>query len=175
MKTQKQSKLAKRYATALSKLEGKNTLAQLDSVAQILASSPDLEQFLLSKLIKKDDKKDVSISVFKKEVSQEILNLLHILIDGDKFDHFGAIKCEFEKIVNDKNNIVNARIVSAVDLDDEDKTKIIVKLEKKLSKKVQPSYFVDEKIIAGLVIKIGDDLIDNSHRTKLDNLKKHLI
>ncbi len=174
MKTQKQSKLAKRYATALSKLDGKDTLAQLNSINQILASSPDLKEFLLSKLIKKEDKKDVSKNVFSTDVSQEVLNLLYILIDGDKFDHFGAISCEFEKIINDKNNIANARIISAVDLDDEDKTKIITKLEKKLSKKVQPSYFVDEKIIAGLVIKIGDDLIDNSHRTKLDNLKKYL-
>jgi len=177
----KQLKLAKRYATALFKLgaEGKNydeILSGLNFANEIFESSAELEGFLLNKTTKKEDKKDILKTVFKKgSLNEYVLNLLCILVEEHKFDHFAAIKQSFEIMVNDEKGIAIAQIISAVDLDDDDKNKIITKLETKLSKKINATYLVDEKIIASLVIKIGDNLVDNSHRTKLDNLKKHLI
>jgi len=177
----KQLKLAKRYATALFKLckEEKNydeLVSSLDFASGVFESSLELEGFLLSKTVKKEDKKDILNTIFKgKSLHPYVLNLLCILVEEHKFDHFAAIKQSFEIMVNEENNIAIAQIISAVDLDNDDKKKIITKLETKLSKTINASYVVDEKIIAGLVIKIGDNLIDNSHRTKLDNLKKHLI
>ncbi len=177
----KQLKLAKRYATALFKLgtEEKNydeLLSGLNFANEIFENSSELEEFLLSKTVKKEDKKGILNTIFKgKSLHEYVLNLLCILVEEHKFDHFAAIKQSFEKMVNEQNNVAVAQIISAVNLDDDDKNKIITKLETKLSKKINASYVVDEKIIAGLVIKIGDNLIDNSHRTKLDNLKKHLI
>ena len=177
----KQLKLAKRYATALFKLgtqEGNynELLSSLDFASQIFESSLELEGFLLSKTIKKEDKKGILNAVFKGDsLHVYALNLLCILVEEHKFEYFAAIKQALEKMVNEQNNVAIAQITSAIDLDDEDKNKIITKLETKLSKKVSASYVVDEKIIAGLVIKIDDNLIDNSHRTKLNNLKKHLV
>lgn len=177
----KQLKLAKRYATALFKLgmEEKNydeLLSSLNFASEIFESSPELEGFLLSKITKKEDKRSILNTIFKgKSLHIYVLNMLSILADEHKFDYFAAIKQSFEKMVNEENNVAVAQIVSAIDLDEDDKNKIIAKLEAKLSKTINASYVIDEKIIAGLVIKIGDNLIDNSHRTRLDNLKKHLM
>lgn len=185
MKTQipnKQLKLARRYATALSGLEGAS-VEGLNSVAETLANSPDLSEFLNNKLIKKEDKKDVVAQVFGtlspggetgSSLSQNIINLLNILVDNDKFNYFEAIKNEFDKIALVKNNIVNVEIISAIELDEFECNKITQKLEQKLSKKVRADYSVDAQIIAGLIIKIGDNIIDNSQRAKLNNLKKYL-
>lgn len=178
MKTpNKQAKLAKRYANALLKLEeiakAPEILAQLNSVNEILNSSAELKGFLENRLIKKEDKKDVIKQVLQ-GVSQNITSLLCLLVDGDKFNYFGAILNEFEKLTNLKNNIVNVEIISAIDLDETEKDKIKTKLENKLSKQVNANYSIDEEIIAGLIIRIEDNVIDNSHRAKLNNLKKHL-
>lgn len=171
----KQLKLAKRYSSALLKLENvQEIFSELNSIAQILSSSPDLVQFLENKIITKEDKKSVLNQVML-NFSSDVTSFLNILIDVDKFNYFNSILIQLEKMIDEKNGIKNVQIISAISLEDDYREKIIQKLEEKLSKKVKAEYSVDEKILAGLIIKIEDSVIDASHRAKLDNLKKHLI
>lgn len=171
----KQLKLAKRYSSALLKLENvQEIFSELNSIAQILTTSPDLIQFLENKIITKEDKKSV-INQIMADFSPNVVNFLNLLIDGDKFNYFNSILIQFEKMIDEKNGIKNVQIISAINLEDDYREKITQKLEEKLSKKIKAEYFVDEKILAGLIIKIEDCVIDASHRAKLNNLEKHLI
>lgn len=171
----KQLKLAKRYATALLKLDNYHEiLKELEEFSKVLSGSHDLVHFLENKIITKEDKKDVLNQVLKGN-SPNVINFLSIIIDGDKFDHFHSILHQFEHMVSEKSGALGVQIISAIELDNDDKEKIIQKLEKKLSKKIKPHYLTDSKILAGLIIKIGDKVIDTSQRGKIDNLKKHLM
>ena len=72
------------------------------------------------------------------------------------------------------NNIVKPQIISAVELNEEQKNRIINKLQTKLSKIIQPEYEIKPDIIGGLIIEIDDRTIDCSLKTKFDNMKKQL-
>ena len=66
-------------------------------------------------------------------------------------------------------------MVSAIELSEEEKQQVVQKLENKLNKTVQPDWELDNDIIAGLVIKIDDDVIDMSIKNRLAKLKKDLM
>ncbi|MCD7740132.1 MAG: F0F1 ATP synthase subunit delta, partial [Candidatus Gastranaerophilales bacterium] len=72
------------------------------------------------------------------------------------------------------NNIVKPVVISAIELEESQKNKIIEKLEYKLTKKVIPQYQVNPDIIGGLIFKIDDKTIDCSIKTKFDNMKQQL-
>ena len=82
-----------------------------------------------------------------------------------------AYKEDLDKI----NNIQRVEVVSAIELDDNSKQKIIDKLQHRLQKNVIAQWQTDEEIIGGLVVKINDDVIDSSLKNKLENLSKNII
>jgi F-type H+-transporting ATPase subunit delta len=82
---------------------------------------------------------------------------------------------EFEKELEELNNIVRVDITSAIDLNDERKTDIRNRIAEKLQKDVKVSWGVDSDIIAGLIFNINDTVIDNSIKHKLDKLSESII
>ncbi len=170
----KQLKIAKRYALALSEFDDTNLEAELNSVMDILTTSGDLNDFLQNPIITITDKKDVLNTVFS-DFSVNLKNFLFVLVEKNRFSYLKSIVEEYCSILDIKNNVKRVEIVSAVELYDDEKYRLIDKLQRKLSCVVKAQYTIDENIIAGLVIKIGDKVIDNSLKTRFSGLKKQLI
>ena len=103
------------------------------------------------------------------------MNFLKILIDKKRFQEFSQIRAAYINKLNKINNIQPVSVTSAVELTDEQKKNIIGKLEEKLKKQVQPLWNIDENIIAGLVVKINDDVIDTSLKNKINKISKELL
>lgn len=170
----KQLKIARRYAAALSDFDDVELLNELCVVADILDKSNDLYSFLLNPIVTIADKKEVLEKVFV-DFSKNVKNFLFILVEKNRFSYFSSILDEFKSISDEKNNIKRVEIVSAVELLDDEKNRLIDKLQRKLSCVVSANYSIDENILAGLIIKIGDKVIDNSLKTKFSGLKRQLI
>lgn len=170
----KQYKLAKRYAVALFKLGEENILSELQEIIDVLTQNPDLKNFLENKIVKIEDKKEIFEKVFN-EISEKTKNFCFTLLDNKKIDHIYSIYVEYSKMINAKNNIQEATIVSAIELTDGEKAKIKSKLENKFKKEFNITNTINKEIISGLVIKIEDTLIDLSLRAKLNTLKKQII
>ena len=81
---------------------------------------------------------------------------------------------QFSITYNKEKNIVKPVITSAVELDNNQKSVLLSKLESKLNKKVEPEYVISSDIIGGLVIEIEDKTIDCSLKAKFDNMQKQL-
>ena len=88
---------------------------------------------------------------------------------------FGEIYLDFNNKLNDIRNIQPVEVVSAVELDEDTKNRIVQKLNARLGKTVQPEWDVDEDIIAGITVKINDDVIDMSLKSRIDKLSKSLM
>ena len=171
----KHIKTASRYAKALSAFDERDLiLSELHQVKSIFEASPDLKSFFSNPIVAVSDKKDVINRVFT-DLSANVLNLFYVLIDKNRFEFFDTILAEFEKNLDEINNVIKIEIVSAVELTTDEEKQISEKLQKKLGSKIEPKYTIDEKIIAGLVIKIGDKVIDNSLKARFDGLEKQLI
>ncbi len=176
----KQIRVAKRYSDALienaiNNGEVDKILDELSFVNQTLVNSPDLKEFLENPIITHQDKLDVINEIFTNHLSNPVMNLLKLLVENNRFDVFESILIEYSNKKDEINNIIKAKIVSAVDLNDEAKSKIVAKLEQRTSKKVAASYEINPDIVAGLIVEINDKTIDTSLKTKLNNIKKQLI
>ncbi len=184
MTTQIDSKLipiAKRYTNALVELAKadnsvEKTFDELKSVMSVIIASPDLSEFLSHPAIPVTDKKDVIQQIFKTELSEKVYNLLYLLIDKNRFNLFHAILATYEKAMDDLIGVARVSVTTAVAMDDNLKQKLKKKLEDKFNKKdIIIDYEIDKSIIAGLVIKMDDNVIDASLLSKFENMKKQLV
>jgi len=171
----KQLKIAQRYAQALCDLTDREiVLNELKQINTTLVENAELMSFLLNPIITTLDKKDVINKVFL-EFSANTKNFLYLLVEKNRFSYFATIFDTFVALVDEKNNVKSVEIVSAVELYEEEKNRLVDKLQRKLSCVVRATYVIDETILAGLVIKIGDRVIDNSLKTRFAGLKRQLI
>lgn len=176
----KQIKIAKRYAVALVESAVDDgvlqpVFQQLCMVRDTLLNSADLFDFLTNPIVSFTDKYDVIDKVFSSEVSDKVTNFLKLLVENSRFELFYSVIEQYSVKLDEFNNISRVSVVSAVNLDDEAKRRIVEKLEFKISKKVIAEYKVNPEIIAGLVIEVNNKTIDTSLKTKLNNIKKQLI
>lgn len=176
----KNIKTARRYAQAL--LDSAKEYNQVEKVYQDLKmientfnESGDLFDFLRNPVISFQDKSDVLEQVFESELNKETYNFLLILAENNRFDLFESVCCQYLKAMDELNNILKVKVVSAVNLKEDHKRKLIEKLEYKTSKTIVPEYIINPEIIGGLIIELEDRTIDSSIQSKLNNLKKQLI
>ncbi len=172
---------AKNYADALIKivLDGimsyNEVYDDLTTVQDILDMAPELFDVLKNPIVAFDTKIDIINEIFTKEIHKPIVNFLKILVEKKRFEEFSKIYAAYVKKLNKINNIQPVIVTSAIALTDEQKKGIALKLEEKLKKQVQPRWNIDNGIIAGLVIKINDDVIDTSLKNKIDKISKDLL
>lgn len=172
--------IAQRYSNALVEIakEGKLTYSKISSdlntIKDILDQSKDLNEFLTNPIISIEDKKEIIDKVFSKEIDILLVNFLKLLIDKNRFNTFDEIINVYNQSLDDINNISRIQVTSAVAMTEELKKKLKEKLETKLKKNVVLDLSINPQIIAGLVIKMGDDVIDMSLKHKLEDLSKNI-
>lgn len=180
MANTKNTLIADRYSEALVKIakEGKLTYEKISTdlnlVREILEQSKDLNEFLTNPIVSIDDKKEIIDRVFSDEIDKLIVNFLKVLIDKSRFSTFGEILDSYNVLLDDVNNISRVQVTSAVAISDEAKAKLKEKLETKLRKNVVLDLSTNPEIIAGLVIQVGDNIIDTSLKHKLEDLSKNI-
>lgn len=172
--------VSKRYCDALFALaKDDNELdtfsCDLNSINETFKENKELLDMLEHPTISRTDKKDILNAVFDGHVSQNVLNFLNLLIDRNRMFAFGAIVHLFNEKFNEKCNIMRVEVTSAIELDDETRNKLIKKLEAMYQKNICLEVETNAEIIAGLILKIGDNIIDGSIKTKLEKMKRQLI
>lgn len=174
----KYNTIAKRYSDALieiindGKLTYKKASSDLNLIESTLKQSADLDKFLTNPLISSADKKEIINRVFFEDVDAVIINFLKVLVDKDRFEAFGEIVVTYNEALDKINNLSRIQVTSAIELSEDTKNRLKNKLEAKLQKTVALDWEINSGIIAGLVIKMGDNVIDTSLKHKLEDLSK---
>ena len=104
-----------------------------------------------------------------------VLNLVYLLISKGKLKNAGQISDEYERLQDEHKGIKHAIVTTAVPVDEAEKQKIAVQLEKLTGKKVSVKLQVNPAILGGIIVRIEDTQIDGSVRNKLDLLRKDLV
>lgn len=178
MVSTKNKLISDRYAEALVQLaqESKLSFDEISSnlllIKETLNNSPDLKTFLSSPVTSMEDKKEIFEKVFATELNQYILNFAKVLVDKSRFDIFDEVFESYNKILDKINKIQRIKVTSAVELKQEAKDKLIKKLEDKLKQTVACDWEISPDLFAGLIIKMGDNVIDLSLKHKLEDLSK---
>ena len=95
-------------------------------------------------------------------------NLVQVLIQNGRLDLVTHIRSQFEALRRDQEGLVEARIISALPIDDEQVRPLLAALERKYGRKVNAQVEVDPDLIGGAKIVVGDKVIDATVRGRLD-------
>ena len=108
------------------------------------------------------------------DVGDAVLNLVFLLAGRGKLKIASEISQEYDRLLDAHYGIEHAEVVSAVPLDEGDRERVSSRLEQITGRRFALDVEVDPDILGGLMIKIGDTLIDRSLRGRLEALRKDL-
>lgn len=173
--------VSRTYAQALFELaveENKTELflEETTGLLEIIRTNTEFGQFMNHPKIPKEDKIGVVKKVFENKISRELVGFLVTIVEKDRYTEIEAIFCDFISTVKEYNNIGTAYVTTAVALDDKEKQDIESRLLATTKyNTIECVYQVDKDLIGGMVIKMGDRVVDSSIRTKLDKLQRQLL
>jgi F-type H+-transporting ATPase subunit delta len=172
--------VSKTYGDALFELAVEENsldsmLEEVRAVAEALQENKDLTTLMNHPKIDKENKIQLIEDIFKGQVSGELVGLMRMIVEKDHYRELQSVFTYFIDRVKEYRNIGTAYVTSAVELSAAQKAAV----EKKLlatTKYVQfeMHYDVDAGLIGGMVIRIGDRVVDSSIRTKLYDLTREL-
>lgn len=165
---------AQNYAEALFET-GKNFVPDLELIQEVMKSSVDFINIISNPAIDLNVKYSILDEIFKDKIDEKVLQFIKILTEKNRLNEFDEILLAYKEYANKYNDIKLVEITSAIELNDEQKTRIIEKLSEKLEKKVIAKWGIDKEIISGLIFKIGDDIIDTSIKNKIESIGKNII
>ena len=145
------------------------------AVSQILRTSKDFSKLMNHPKIIKEDKVKIVEETFHAQVPKEMIGLMTLMISKGRVDEMTSVFDYFVDLVKEEKKIGKADVTTAIALNDEQKAKV----EEKLLQTTQYQTFeiryrVDESLIGGMVIRIGDRVVDSSVKTKLCDLTRNL-
>lgn len=144
----------------------------LTQIKQIILDNPGYTEFLYSPAIPQDVRLEAIDEAFGTNAPTHIVSFLKLLCENGKILLLEECIDEFISLQRQLTHIINVRVISAIALDERQKEKLGKQLEKKYQVKVCADYFVDESIIGGMKIEIGDDIIDGSVGKRIQRMKE---
>jgi len=163
------------FELALSEGRLDELYEEIASVRDVFLENEELVRFLNHPKVPKEEKLAVIVNVFSGRVSEETVGFLHIITDKDRYNDMIPIFDHFLKRVKDHNGIGKAVVTSAFPLSDRQKEAVETRLlETTDYKSFEMDYRVVPEILGGLVIRIGDRIVDSSLKSQIDKMTREL-
>jgi len=170
--------IARVYATAL--FEAAKEIGKLDVIhdqlAQFVAAlreNRELRLFLFSPYFSSAEKRDGLEKVLE-GAEPELLNFLGLLAEKHRVPVIYRIERQFDALWKKENKRLGVTVTSAVELDPEIAERIGAEIEKQTGNEVELESRVDDGIIGGLVVQVGNMVLDASVRNRLEKLRKSI-
>ena len=173
----KQSRATIRYAKALLQLSiEQNTLEEsyYDMVLLdgICSQSKELSLLLKSPIVKTNHKLKIFDLIFTNKISKVSMSFVNIIIVKKRESLLQGIAKSFVNLYKTYNNIETATITTAIKISDELKNKVISYIKTQTNNKVELKEVIDENIIGGAIIRMGDKQLDASISTEISELRQ---
>lgn len=170
---------ARRYAKALfnAALATNSVEAAGASLAEVAAAAqgaPQLMQVLRHPLISRERKTEILRTLFHDSLLPLVESFLFLLVEKERAGIIDTVSEEFVTLVDAHQGIANAEAVSAVELDAMQREQLLHQLETATGMKIRLVTRVDEEILGGLVVRVGDRMIDGSVATQLQRMRESL-
>ncbi|MCF0148729.1 MAG: F0F1 ATP synthase subunit delta [Clostridium sp.] len=172
--------LDRRYALALYEVaeeKGKvqQYLEDLHQICNIIETNKDFYEVIKHPQISTKKKKRTFINIFKGHIDEELLSFLLILIEKDRILYLKEKLVEMEKIDLERKNTLKGIVKTTIPLTEEEFSNLVSTLENKYKKHVILKQVIDEKILGGIYVRVNNDVIDGTVKSKLDELKELML
>ena len=170
------SRAAIRYAKAILDIASANGNAEavnndMVAVANSISESKELQDFLQSPVVASDAKRNALLEVFVSAQS-ETKSLFQLLQENKRFEILFQIAQEYITLFDEVKGIQLATVTTAFPITPELEKQVLDKIKQFSTKSVTIKNVVDEAIIGGFILRIGDQQYNASVANKLQNLKR---
>ena len=172
------STIARPYSTGIFSLAKEDKkLSEWSDMLKLMASfinHEDVFSFVSNPKIIDSEKEKLLVDLMGKELSKEGINLLKLLVENKRLSIISSISSIFDELKDADQGTIEAELVFATKPSKIEIEDLIKSLEKKFNKKIEANIKVDEEIIGGSIIHVGDTVIDASVKGQLLNLAYNL-
>ena len=170
--------LAQVYANALFEVASENDVTddvreQLGQFADELDQNRDLQLFLFSPYFSSQEKKD-GIGKIVEGADERFLNFLELLAERHRMPAIFRIRRAYDALWRQENKLLPVTVTSAVELDEALVQGVGKRIEEQTGKKVELTSRVDPDVLGGLVLQVGNMVLDASIRNRLEQLRKQV-
>lgn len=146
---------------------------QLGQLADALGESRDLQVFFFSPYFSTDEKREGLEKVLS-DADEIVANFAALLVEKHRMPALFRIRQRFEALWQEENKVLPVQITSAVELDESTVSSIGDRIGEKTGRKIELRSSVDPDILGGLVLQVGNNVLDASIRNRLENLRKQV-
>src|SRR5688572_18141501 len=170
---------ARRYAEAAFQLATRDEALDaygegLDLTAQVLSDAGVLKA-LRNPARPLTDRLALVDSLLEKRAPEPVRKLVQLLVQRGKIDQVGAVAAGYRRLLNRERGIVEAVATGAMPLTDDEITALRDKVAEMTGRTIDLRVEVDEALIGGLTVRVGDTLYDASVRGRLERLRQRLV
>ena len=174
------NQLAATYAQAIYEIaDSKNALdtveEQLLLVEGTIKANTDLATLVYHPMVPAQVKKDTIAQIFGDGLADYVRNFLMLLVDKRRETALPAITKEYVRLANEKRNIAEAEVTTAMPLTAEQESALKAKLSAVTGKNIILKPQVDQDIVGGVIVRIGNKLIDGSVTGRVQALRTALL
>ena len=172
--------IARNYAETLLALGGKaNDLrgwgAMITDIANAMATNPRLRLFLESPRVGTAEKNAVLAAAFTDKMPRNFLRFLQSLVTHRRQMLIPEIAREYLDLVDAAEGRMHARVTVARETGEEEKSAIAGQLSRMFGKDVVPHLTVDPTIMGGVIVHVGDTVLDGSVKKRLMSLRRRML
>ncbi len=167
-----------RYAKALYKLASDKgevdlVFTDIEFVLALFKQNHDLNQFILNPVYSKREKKNL-LKTLLPEVNILVIKFLEYVVDKGREAFFERMVLEFRKIHYETEGFIEVKLTSAIPLRENQLEAIKEHVKSVFHRKPIIEAQIDETIIGGFLVMVGNRIYDHTVKTKLDNIKRSL-
>ena len=172
--------IARPYAEALFRVAETGDLAGwstfVEELAQV-ARLPEVETVASSPKVGRQQIVDLLLAAVKSPLAQgnaQAKNFVGMLVENHRLSLLPEIAVQFDELKNAREGAADAHIVSAFPLEGEQLNSLVASLERKFQRKLKPIVSVDQTLIGGVRVTVGDEVLDTSVRARLASMQTAL-
>ncbi len=160
---------------ALEQGQGEPVIAQLSEFAAAYEGSHELRNLLNSPAVSPEAKHVVVEKIVERMGASRIIrNFLFVVLDHQRSSQIPQIAETVQHVILSRQGVAEADVVSAMEMNDGQKSALLQNLEKQTGKKLQAKYSVDASLLGGAMVRIGDTIYDGSLRNRLNQMRERL-
>ena len=147
---------------------------QIDEFADALDGDHQLQVFFFSPYFSSQEKKD-GLHRAVKGADPLFLNFLELLVENHRMPVVFRVRRGYDRLWEDYNKRLPVAVTSAVELDEETVKHIGDRIAEQTGRKIDLSSTVEPDILGGIVVRVGNQVLDASIRSRLDSLRKQVV
>jgi F-type H+-transporting ATPase subunit delta len=146
---------------------------QLGEIADAIGESHDLQVFFFSPYFSTDEKVE-GLRRALEDADESVVNFLDLLIEKHRMPALFRIRREFDALWEEENRLLPVQVTSAIELDESTVRQVGDAIGEQTGRRIELTSQVDPGILGGIVLRVGNSILDASIRNRLEKLRKQV-